>query len=198
MINKQKTAKFIRVITVPPVMVLCFLLVMYFFTDCVFRNVYELIFSIIFLMIIPILAYPFQKLFPSLNCKGRECQRNLAFVFSFIGYMLSVIYGFTIHAQKYLLQIFLTYFLSVLILLLFNKVIKIRASGHACSIAGPVTLMIFLIGSVTIIPCLIIFLMVAWSSIILKRHTLKELLFGVLSVIIAFAVSYPIACAFSA
>ena len=60
-------------------------------------------------------------------------QRKLAFIFSLIGYATALLWAILVHTSKELLMICATYFISVVILTFFNKVLKKRASGHACS-----------------------------------------------------------------
>ena len=185
----NKTAKIVRVATIPPMTVLGLLLLLYFGRDDVFANMGQLFCAIFFLMIMPILAYPLSYVIPKIKRKGRDGQRNLAFVFCLLGYSLGLGYAFLFNISSYLFIVFLTYFLSVVILTFFNKVIKIKASGHACSIAGPLASVIYFLGIQSIIWCAIIFALVIWSSLTLKRHTLNELVFGSLSSVVAFLIS---------
>lgn len=188
--RKDKAAKVIRVITVPPVMVLILLLVVYRFRTGVYRDIGELLCSILFLMLIPVLAYPIAFAVPKLRAKGREGQRNLAFVMNAAGYLGAVIWGKVRDVSAVLMQVFWTYFLSVCILLVINKVIRLRASGHACSIAGPLILMVYLLDWKVLFPCALVFSLIIWASLRTKRHTPKELLFGSLCALIAFGVSF--------
>ena len=189
MTDKEKFAKIIRSITVPPLLVLLLLLILFFSKDTVFTNITELILSIFFLVLLPVAAYPLASIIPKYKDNVREGQRHLAFILSLAGYTLAVIYGFFAHINKGLLLIYLTYFISVIILTVFNKIIKIRASGHACSIMGPLILTVYFIGWKCVLPCIILFALIIWSSLILKRHTMKELIFGSSSAVISFVLS---------
>lgn len=186
---KEKIAKIIRAVTVPPVMVYLLLTILYFVKDGIIAGPAELILSILFLGIVPLFAYPLSALIPSLKKKGRKGQRKLAFILTFAGYLGAVIYGLIAHAAYRLMLIYHTYFISVLILIVFNKFIKIRASGHACSIAGPLFLMIYFIGWKSILPCVLLFAIVTWASLELKRHTFRELIWGQLTAAVAFVIS---------
>ena len=86
--------------------------------------------------------------------------------------------------------VFLTYFLSIVILTLLNKVIKVRASGHACGIAGPLTLAVYFLGAHSVVWCAVIFAAVIWSSLVLKRHTFGELVWGGLTAVAAFFIAF--------
>lgn len=182
----KNIAKIIRVITIPPIMVLGLLIILYFKKPDVFSSVWQLLWAIVFLMIMPISAYPLSYIIPKIKRKGRDGQRNLSFVLSLFGYSSGLIYALIFHIRTYLFIVFLTYFLSVVILTILNKGIKIKASGHACGIAGPLTLIVYFLGIKNIIWCCIVFALIIWSSLILKRHTLNELIFGSLASVTAF------------
>jgi len=63
-------------------------------------------------------------------------------------------------------------------MLVFNKLFKLKASGHACGIVGPVAMLIYLqmyipaiVGALLIIPVYV-------SSIKTKQHTPTQLIIG--------------------
>ena len=189
---KNIFAKIIRIISVPPVMITFLLVILNTTRPDIFRNNVEVLTSIILLGIVPVLAYPFQLLSSSLEDKGRIMQRKLAFIFSLIGYATALLWAILVHTSKELLMICATYFISVVILTFFNKVLKKRASGHACSITGPLVFLIYLVDCKLIFPCLIIATLIFWSSLYLQRHTKTDLFYGVLSNLLAFALSFII------
>ncbi|NLG03160.1 MAG: hypothetical protein GX567_04950 [Clostridia bacterium] len=184
--NKQLVAKIIRTITVPPVMVLTMLIILWFQNNELFSRISDAVVAVCGLAIVPVLAYPLQKYIKSYKDMGREGQRKLAFLFSVIGYGLSLIYGLIAGVHSELLFIFFTYFLSVIFLVISNKLLHIKASGHACSITGPLVFLSYFLGVNAILPCLVIFSLICWSSLALKRHSKQELFFGALVCIIAF------------
>ena len=189
---KNNFAKIIRIISVPPIMVTFLLVILNIARPDIFRNNVEVPISIILLGIVPVLAYPFQFLSSSLEDKGRIMQRKLAFIFSLIGYATALLWAILVHTSKELLMICSTYFISVVILTFFNKVLKKRASGHACSITGPLVFLIYLVDWKLIFPCIIIAMLIFWSSLYLQRHTKTDLFYGVLSSLLAFALSFII------
>ena len=189
---KNTFAKIIRIISVPPVMITFLLVILNTTRPDIFRNNVEVLTSIILLGIVPVLAYPFQFLSSSLEDKGRIMQRKLAFIFSLIGYATALLWAILVHTSKELLMICATYFISVVILTFFNKVLKKRASGHACSITGPLVFLIYLVDWKLIFPCIIIAMLIFWSSLYLQRHTKTDLFYGVLSSLLAFALSFII------
>lgn len=180
-------AKVVRTVTVPPIMALTLMVVLFAVNGGIFHNsVWELLMSILFLVLIPITAYPLQPLIPKYKDKGREGQRNLAFILTLGGYTAALIYMFVVNVSKYLALIYYTYVLSVLVLLFFNKVIKFRSSGHVCGIAGPLIIAVYLIGWKAIAPCCILFALICWASLRLKRHSPIELVGGCISCGMAF------------
>ena len=189
---KNTFAKIIRIISVPPVMITFLLVILNATRPDIFRNNVEVLTSIILLGIVPVLAYPFQLLSSSLEDKGRIMQRKLAFIFSLIGYATALLWAILVHTSKELLMICATYFISVVILTFFNKVLKKKASGHACSITGPLVFLVYLVDWKLIFPCLIIATLIFWSSLYLQRHTKTDLFYGVLSNLLAFALSFII------
>ena len=187
---KEKTAKIIRVITVPPVLVTALILILVFSRPDIFRHVYELLLCFICLAVIPVLAYPLQPVLPKYRASGREGQRKLAFMLSFAGYTFGMLLGFILQVTVQLQLIFNTYFVSVILLIIFNRLLHLRASGHACSITGPLLFLVYFTGPAAVFPCVLIFILVIWSSLILKRHTPKDLTFGALVCIISFILNY--------
>ena len=129
--NKKHLAKTIRVITIPPVLVSLLLVILYFFRNEMFRPA-DLFMSILFLAIIPTLAYPLQPIIPGFKGKGRDGQRKLAFVTSALGYIGGYVYSAVTGASEGLKFIYASYLLSVFLLLIFNQVFKLKASGLSC------------------------------------------------------------------
>lgn len=185
-------AKILRIISVPPVMITALISILYFCRRDIFTDISEVFISIVLLGILPVLAYPLQPIIPKVKNAGRDGQRRLAFVFTFIGYLAELIYVSFSGAGKNLLLVSLTYFLSVAILTFCNKVIKIKASGHACSFTGPLVFLVYFIDPKLIFPCLLFAAAVIWSSVYLKRHTLPQLVCGAAVCLLSFAVSLGI------
>jgi hypothetical protein len=185
---KMKAAKIIRVITVPPVMAGSLILILALCRKGMFRGAGDIVLAVLSLMIIPVLAYPLQNVIPGFKGKGRDGQRKLAFIFTLFGYLAGTIIGYLTHVTADLQFVLNAYLLSVLILIFFNKVLHIRASGHGCSVTGPLVLLIYFIGPVVILPCIMLACAVVWSSVLLKRHKPSDLAFGGLSVIISCAI----------
>lgn len=189
MCSKERIAKVIRILSVPPVMVSALILILAFNKDGIFRNTLEIVISIVLLGFVPILAYVLNGILPGFKEQGREGQRKLAFITNFIGYSASFLWALISDVENALLLICSTYFFSVLFLTICNKIFHYRASGHACSFTGPLVLLIYFLGWKVIIPCLLIAALIIWSSIYLKRHTVKELTGGIVVCLFSFALS---------
>lgn len=182
---KQKFAMFIRVISVPPLMVTYLLALLFFFREGVFANTGEFIAALTFLAIIPALAYPIAAIVPKLRAGGRPTQRKAAFVASVIGYVGGFIYGVAARISKPVLTILSAYLISLLMLVLFNKVIKIRASGHACSVTSPIFFATYYFGWAAFVPAMALYAAIFWASLATKRHTVREFLLGTVVCVIS-------------
>lgn len=187
--TKERFAKIIRALSVPPVMVLVLIFILAFHTEDVFRNASEIVIMIVLLGIVPVLAYVLSGIIPAVRVQGREGQRKLAFITNLVGYSIALLWAVLANVDKELLLICLTYFLSVIILTICNKGFKFRASGHASSFTGPLVFLIYFFGWKAIIPSLFIAALIIWSSLYLKRHTAKELTGGILVNVISFIIS---------
>lgn len=175
---KRKFALAIRVLTVPPVMVAALLAVSWAARRDLFSGVGELLLAGLFLIVLPLLAYPLQPLIPRLRAAGRQGQRTFAFVTAFIGYAAAVIYGIVSRVSSGLMVIYAAYFASYLLLLLMNYV-GLKASGHACGLVGPMILAVYTLGNFWyVLPCAALGALVVWSSLTLGRHTPRELILG--------------------
>lgn len=167
-------------------MVTIFILILATKRSDIFSGKVDILTTIILLGFFPVLAYPLQKIIPPLRKRGREGQRSLAFLFSLIGYATAFFWALLYNVTAQLLLICATYFFSVIILTFFNKVIHIRASGHACSFTGPLILLIYFTDIKVLLPSLFIAALIIWSSIYLKRHTPRELAAGISVCMISF------------
>lgn len=186
-----RAAKIIRVITVPPVMAAWLILALWM-RSFIVRTESEAIVSIVFLSLLPLAAYPISAAVPVLRKKGREGQRNLAFAFSFAGYIGGWIYARFFSGERTLVFIFAVYVFSVILLLVFNKLLRLRASGHACSVSGPILVICFVLRGWWIPVCAAVFALSFWGSVRSGRHTVGEYLLGTLSVVLAIAAAWLI------
>lgn len=184
----RKIAYVLRVIAIPPVMATVLILLLWLNGQTI-TSVHELIASFVFLVVIPVSAYPVSFAIPKLRKRGRTAQRNLAFWFAGFGYVAAVIYGVAGHKSQGLNFIYLTYLISVLLLAVVNRFSKTRASGHACSVIWPVIIACYYYKLIGAIIGIAIYAAVFWCSLITKRHTASEFLFGTFTCIIAAGIS---------
>ena len=185
-------AYIVRIISVPPVMVGILLVLLLTLRDDVFAAPAEFIVSLCGLTVLPILAYPVSVLIPAIRKKGREGQRSLAMYFSTVGYLGVFVYGLIAGVGDGLMHIYAGYLFSVVIILIGNKVFKVRISGHACSVSGPLVYSGYFLGIWGIVVGLVCWFAILWASLVMKRHTLKEFILGTLTCLVSFTVGWLI------
>lgn len=176
----SKVAMVIRKITIPPVFAVVLLLSVYFSYPEQFGAVWHMIGGIVFLAILPVLAYPLQKYIPGYKDKGRDGQRSLAMIFSFAGYLLGTVVAFAFSANTIVKIIYLEYLFCGITMLVFNKLFKLKASGHACGVIGPMLLMVYFKLYIAAAVCALFAIPVFIASVHTKRHTPMQLLGGAL------------------
>ena len=184
----NKLSFFIRKITVPPVFAASLLIIAYIIYPHYFGSILQMLGGLVFLCVLPLLAYPLQKYIPHFKDKGRDGQRSLAMIFSAVGYLLGTLVAFITNAPVELKIVYLEYLLCGIAMLVLNKVFKLKASGHACGIVGPVLLMLYfkmyipaVVGTLLIIPVYV-------SSLKTKRHTAAQLIGGSFIPLVALAI----------
>jgi hypothetical protein len=179
-------AKIFRILAVAPIMALLMLAILCMQDPVIFGNPALFASSVVFLTLLLLLAYPLQALFPYYRCKGREGQRTLAMIFAVAGYFLGCVVAFLAQAPDRLKIIFLCYLFSGILLVLFNKLLHARVSGHACGVAGPFAILAFFgqwAGCLGF-PMLAV---VWWSSLKMGRHTPGQLIIGTVLPLFALA-----------
>lgn len=173
----NKLAKWVRTLTIPPVMAAVEIAVLRAAKGG-FPGA-SAAWTLFFLSVLPTLSYPVWWLVSSLRRRGRAAQRALAVVFSVTGYVGSAAYCFAARLGAMEIVACMTYLLSGLAVAALSAV-KIKCSGHACGVSGPVLMMSrfvspwFLAGYLLLVP-------VFWSSLRLGRHTPGELILGTLT-----------------
>ena len=159
--TKEKLAGLVRIISIPPVMVTALLLILYFWGPQPFCPVGELLITLLL----------------------------LAFVFTGVGYAIAFLWALLAGVSPAIRTICAGYFFSALFLTLCNKGLHRRASGHACSAVGPLLFLISYLGWWMLLPSAVIGWLVAWASVMLKRHTPMDLLWGALCSAAGFAIA---------
>jgi hypothetical protein len=170
-------AKTVRIISVAPVMAAVMLVELFIRRPDIYGGTLSFVLAIIFMCVFPLLGYPLQPLIKRYRGRGREGQRTLAMIFANAGYVLGCVSAFILRAPKGYLLIYLSYLASVLLIILFNKIFHIRASGHACGVVGPFAILLYF-GELFGLIGIPIFALVCWASLRIKRHTPMQLLCG--------------------
>lgn len=184
---KEKIANLIRIITVAPIMALVLLLILFLRAPLMFENTFTFVMNVVFLVVIPLLAYPLQPFFKKFKDDGREGQRKLAMYSAVAGYVGGLIFAIASGANKDILVIYITYLISGSLVALINKVLHFRASGHACGVAGPFLLLIYFGQPIGYLGIGV--LVITWlASLYMKRHTWLQLLAGNLIPFVSLAV----------
>jgi hypothetical protein len=168
------------------------LLLLYTLREDVFASGWEFAASLGGLTVLPVLAYPVSAMIPALREKGREGQRSLAMYFSTVGYVAVFVYGLIAGVGTGLMHIYAGYLFSVVIILVGNKVFKVRISGHACSVSGPLVYSGYFLGLWGILVGIVCWIVILWASLVMKRHTFREFVFGTLTCLFSFAVGWLI------
>lgn len=188
--RKRALAKALRIITVAPFMAFAAFTVM-LLCGGVFNNISEYIWTLFFMTLLPLTAYPLQKILPPFKYKGRNGQRTLAMIMANVGYILSIGYAIVADISPKLAAVFVTYVLSGASILIINKVFKFKASGHACGAAGPVGVLIYFLGATPqgMISLLLgggLLAAVLWGTIKTHSHTASQFIVGGMIPIIIF------------
>lgn len=168
----------IRKLTVAPIMASAYLLCMLIHRADVFSGIWQWLYYLLFIGLMPLLAYPLQYCCPHFRDKGRHGQRILAMIFAVSGYLLCSIFNFIFSADSRAWVIVLEYLISGALILIFNKGCKLKISGHACGIVGPVALLFYFGLHVQAVVGILLTVPVYISSLKTKRHTLPQLIGG--------------------
>ncbi|MGN0513731.1 MAG: hypothetical protein ACI4GD_05580 [Lachnospiraceae bacterium] len=168
----------VRVLTVAPVMATAFLICMLIHRFEVFTNIWQWLYYLLLMGILPLLAYPVQKYIPHFRTDGRHGQRILAMIFAVTGYILCCVINFIFTASAGAWVIILEYLLSGVATLVFNKAFHVKISGHACGVLGPVMLLFYFGLYIQALCGVLITALVYIASLKTKRHTLPQLIGG--------------------
>lgn len=178
--------KSIRVLTIAPVMALVILIALVISQPARFGEATNFWLSLVFLVIFPLLGYPFQKLIPPFKHRGREGQRTLAMIFAVAGYILGCLFALAFGAPAAVWIIYLSYLFSGILICLVNKAFYFKASGHSCGITGPFAILVSFGNPLGLIGIPI--LAVTWlSSLYMKRHTNAQLAVGAMIPVVVLA-----------
>ena len=99
-------------------------------------------------------------------------------IMSTLGYITATASAFILGFGADVTRVFITYLLSGASLLIINKLFHIKASGHACGLAGPMGVIVFYTGPTGLIIGCTVFALMVWSSLRLRSHTASQLIIG--------------------
>jgi len=183
--NTDRLAHVIRIITVPPLMITGLLCFLYFKGGASFAAPNDISMAFAGLVALPLLSYPAWSVFGNKTLDKRKGQRKLAFIFSVVGYVCCFIYGLRFGTDA-IREIFYTYFFTVILLALLNKVFHVRASGHAASSISTVVFSAAYLSPAVTCAFVILFTGSVWASIYLKRHKWQDIIAGICSLLASF------------
>lgn len=171
-------AKLLRVLTVPPIMALFLVSALYIgLGKEAFRTPLRYFEAVFTLAILPVLAYPLCAAVPALKAQGRRAERNLAIVFSLLGYLMGTLFAIFGKGTRLEMELYLTYLISGALMGLSTFAFGFKSSGHACGASGPFAMLMYKFGWGWIFGFLLL-IPVFSSSIRLKRHRISELIAG--------------------
>lgn len=172
----KRLAKLLRAVMTPPVFAAALCTLLYVLLPGSFSSAGHFLAALGFLTGLPLLAYPVAALVPTLRRKGREGQRNLALVFSVLGYVGGFTFAMLADGTVTEKVLFATYLCSGAALAVCT-LLHFKASGHTCGCSGPIA-MLALYVSPWFLFCYPLLTLTVWSSRRLGRHTPSQLFVG--------------------
>jgi len=173
-------ARYVGVLTAPPLMGFATVRLMYLHDPTSFGygcGWYWV--ALAFITEVPISAYILKSIIPSIRAQGRRGERKLAFIMSVVSYVVGTVFCLARKAPRAVSGLFLSYLASGALLAFVNAALKIRASGHACGFAGPLTYLARFVWPVPVLLCAAVALpIVYWARFRAGRHSLRELVSG--------------------
>ena len=139
-----------------------------------------------FLPFLPIIYY-YKKNVVDLDVSRRET-RTPFFLIAIALYSIAAIVFYATDT-KIMFLLALGYTFATVILLIINRFWKV--SVHAAGVTGPIFALVFVFG-IMLFPLSLIIVLVSWSRIKLKKHTLAQTLVGSLIPIAVGLVVYPL------
>jgi hypothetical protein len=136
--------------------------------------------ALLFLSIIPLCSL-FFYIPGKLKDKARVIrrQRIASFVFMIVSYPIGFLILRLTHAPKIFEAMAITYTLVTLGLILFNFILRYKASGHAAGVAGPVAALLYLFGLVAT-PFIALIPLTTWARVSAKGHDTWQTVVGAL------------------
>ena len=173
---KKIFAKFVRILTAPPIFAALLCVLLYLLLPGSFASPVHFALALGFLTALPLLAYPISTLIPALRRKGRDGQRDLAAVFSVVGYVGGGLFALLFDGAATELVLYGTYILSGIAIGI-GTLAGFKISGHTCGCSGPLAMLATFV-SPWFLAGYLLLPFVFWSSRCLGRHSAAQLLTG--------------------
>ena len=174
----EKFCKIVRMITLAPVLAAFSITMIGLFCPEVFPTVWHYGYTVLYLGILPLLAYPLQSVTPHFKDKGRDGQRTLAMIYAVAGYIFCLLTNLFASATSGMWIICLEYLLSGILILVFNKGLHIKLSAHGCGSAGPIFLLLYFGLYIPASLMAIVTVLAYVASVKAKHHTVPQLIGG--------------------
>ncbi len=104
-------------------------------------------------------------------------QRVASFVFMLVSYPIGWLVLAQTHAPRIFVAVAATYTFVTLGLVIFNLLLRYKASGHAAGVSGPVATMIYIYGIIAT-PLLMLLPLVTWARLAAKGHNFWQTVVG--------------------
>ena len=174
----EKFCKIVRMITLAPVLAAFSIVMIGLFCQEVFPTVWHLGYTLVYLGVLPLLAYPLQSVTPHFKDRGRDGQRTLAMIYAVAGYIFCLVTNLLTSATSGMWIICLEYLLSGILILIFNKGLHIKLSAHGCGSAGPIFLLLYFGLYIPAILMSVVTVFAYVASVKAKHHTVPQLIGG--------------------
>ncbi len=182
LMNKTRLADKISTITNPPIITIPLFLIICIVLS--FENgsfdlnrfiVLEMI-SLVFASILPMVIILFwaKRLNTDKDISNRQ-DRFIPLVIGIVSYFIGVLVSLVLHADNFLTLLLLCYAVNTGVVLLITA--KWKISVHTTGLSGPVAALILLLGPIGAVFG-ILYPIVIWSRVLLKKHTLAQAICG--------------------
>ena len=180
--DKERLADKISTITNPPIITIPLFLIICLVLS--FENgafdfnkfiVLEMI-SLVFASILPmaIIVYWAKRINTDKDISNRQ-DRFIPLVIGIVSYFIGVLVSLAFHADNFLTLLLLCYAVNTGVVLLIT--VKWKISVHTTGLSGPVAALILLLGPIGAVFG-ILYPIVIWSRVLLKKHTLSQAICG--------------------
>lgn len=176
--TKMRLSRILSIVTVPPGVALFAVTWIYIRTGPAFGGIIWYLCGLAFLVVIPVLPYLMPCMTRAGRAQARDAERRTAIVVGVSSYAAGATVAWGFDAPLTAKIIFSAYFFSGLVLSAVNALFRFKASGHACGVAGPATLLAYYVGLRAALVAASALPLVFWSRLTLRRHTLSQLLAG--------------------